>query len=172
MDELASTALAALTVRITRVFPAQIRASLEKLTDDEIWWRPNEGANSAGNLVLHLTGSLNHYLNRNIGGLPYDRNREAEFAERRQIPRAELLSLFEAMVANAIKTLDKVDSATLGGPSTDPERNNFLIEDLISIVSHVATHTGQIVWITKMLEEGSLRELWMKTHKHEGGWKA
>ncbi|PYR84121.1 MAG: hypothetical protein DMG18_10565, partial [Acidobacteria bacterium] len=27
---------------------------LELLSEEEIWWRPNEASNSAGNLVLHL----------------------------------------------------------------------------------------------------------------------
>ena len=56
-------------------------------------------------------------------------------------------------------------------PATDPEKNDYVVEDLIGILTHVANHTGQILWITKMLKEGALDELWMRTHKHEGGWK-
>src|SRR5207253_1120299 len=39
------------------------------------------------------------------------------------------------------------------------------------IVTHVSNHTGQIVWIAKMLKEGALEEVWMRTHKRHGGWK-
>jgi len=66
-----SAALTSLRARITRVFPAQVREAVSKLTDDQLWWRPNEESNSVGNLVLHLSGSLNLYLNHNLGGLPY-----------------------------------------------------------------------------------------------------
>ncbi len=87
------------------------------------------------------------------------------------MPKPELMRVFDDMVAKAAQTLSKVTGDGLAGPSTDPERNTFLIEDLISILMHLSTHTGQILWITKMLNEGALDELWMRTHKHEGGWR-
>src|SRR5687768_4318028 len=99
-------ALHAFRARITGVFPAQIRAAVEKLTDEQVWWRPNEASNSIGNLLLHLAGSLNHFLNRNLGGLDYTRDRAAEFSERRAIPKDDLVALFDEMVANAVRTFD------------------------------------------------------------------
>jgi hypothetical protein len=164
--------LDALRVRITRVFPVQVRECLDQLAEEQIWWRPNEGANSVGNLVLHLTGSLNHYLNRGIGGLPYQRDRAAEFAERRHIPKAELLAMFNEMVANAERTLAAVTPERAAEPSPEPAMYTLVIEDIIGIATHIASHAGQILWITKMLREGALRETWMRSHKHEGAWKA
>ena len=38
-------------------FP-KIEACLERLSAEEIWWRPNESSNSIGNLVLHLAGNV------------------------------------------------------------------------------------------------------------------
>ena len=169
MTELAGITLEAIRVRITRVLPAQVRGAVEKLDDDQLWWRPNEKSNSVGNLVLHLSGSLNLYLNRLIGGFDYRRDRDAEFAERGPVPRAELLRIFNDMVSKAEKSFDRVTD--LMAPATDPEKNDYVVEDLIGILTHVANHTGQILWITKMLHEGALDELWMRTHKHEGGWK-
>lgn len=171
MTELASPTLEAIRVRITRVLPAQVRTAVEKLDEDQIWWRPNDQSNSVGNLVLHLAGSLNLYLNKLIGGIEYRRDRDAEFAERGPMPKNELLRIFNDMVAKAEKTFAKISPDRLTAPATDPEKNAFLIEDLIGILTHVANHTGQILWITKMLAEGSLNEVWMKTHKHEGGWR-
>jgi uncharacterized damage-inducible protein DinB len=171
MAELAKVTLDALQARICRVFPAQIRAAVEALDDDQIWWRPNETSNSIGNLVLHLAGSLNHYLNRAIGGVDYTRDRAAEFAERRHIPRAELMATFDAMVANAEKTFAALTPERLADPSPEPKMYTLLIEDLIGVATHVANHTGQIVWIAKMLKDGALDEVWMRTHKRLGGWK-
>jgi len=171
MTELASPTLEAIRVRITRVLPAQVRTALEKLDDEQIWWRPNEKSNSVGNLVLHLSGSLNLYLNKLIGGIDYRRDRDAEFAERGPMPKQELLRVFNDMVSKAEQTFAKITPDALTGPATDPEKNTLLIEDLIGILTHVANHTGQILWITKMLQDGSLNEVWMKTHKHEGGWR-
>jgi uncharacterized damage-inducible protein DinB len=162
--------LAFLRVRITRIYPEQIRKSLAALTDEQIWWRPNETSNSVGNLVLHLAGSLNHYLNLNVGGFPYERHREAEFAERRQIPRVELLAEVDGMVAKSEKTFDSLTPESLWNGSAEPDRYDSRLEDILSVLTHISNHTGQIVWITKMLQEGSLDEVWIRTHKHLGGW--
>jgi len=172
MADLASPTLEALRARIANVLPAQVRAAVDQLTEEQIWWRPNEKSNSVGNLVLHLSGSLNHYLNRNIGGQPYERNRDAEFAARGPMPKKELMAIFDDMVNKADRTFANIKPEQLIGPSTDPERQTFLVEDLIGIATHVSTHTGQILWITKMLREGSLDEVWMRTHKRQGGWRA
>lgn len=163
--------LDALHTRIAGVFPAQIRAALEPLTDEQIWWRPNEQSNSIGNLVLHLTGSLNHFLNRNIGGIDYARDRAAEFAERRTIPKAELLALFDDMVAKAERTFGGLTPERLGDPSRETKMHALVVEDLVNILAHIATHAGQIIWIAKMLRGDAIDEVWIRTHRELGAWK-
>jgi hypothetical protein len=172
MPDVLPLALASVRNRITRVFPAQIRDCLAQLDEEQVWWRPNETSNSVGNLVIHLTGSLNHYLNRGIGRIDYHRDRAAEFAERRNIPKAELLAAFDEMVANAEKTFDAITIERLAEPSPEQKMYTIVLEDLLSIMSHISAHAAQIVWITKMLREGSLDEVWIRTHKKLGGWKA
>jgi uncharacterized damage-inducible protein DinB len=171
MNGTLETALAALKTRICSVFPEQIRAAVAPLSDEQIWWRPNERSNSIGNLVLHLAGSLNHYLNRNIGGSAYDRDRDAEFAERRAIPKQELLAVFDAMIARAEQTFAALTVERLGAASPEPKMHRLVIEDLINVVAHLANHAGQIVWIAKMLEEGAVDEVWIRSHKSGGAWK-
>jgi hypothetical protein len=163
--------LASLRARITRVLPAQVREGVSKLSDEQLWWRPNEGSNSVGNLVLHLSGSLNHFLNRNIGGIPFDRNRDREFAERGPVSRAELLATFDGMVANAAKTFDGITVDRLRDPSAEPGMHEIIVEDLINITVHFSTHVGQIVWIAKMLSGGGLEDVWMRSHREGGGWR-
>jgi len=164
-------ALATLRIRITGVFPAQIRAAMTSLTDDQLWWRPNESSNSIGNLILHLTGSLNYFLNRNLGGIAFDRDREKEFSERTPRSKAELMAAFDAMAANAERTFDGLTPESLLAPSPEPAMSKIVFEDLMNIVTHIASHAGQIVWIAKMFESGSLDEVWMRTHREHGAWK-
>ena len=171
MADCASATLNALKVRVTRVLPMQVHAAAEKLTDDQLWWRPNEKSNSIANLIIHLCGSLDHYLNRGIGGFDYDRDRDAEFAARGTMTKPQLLARFDDMVNRAVKTFDGITTDRLMGPSADPERYSVLIEDLINITTHVADHTGQIVWIAKMLNENAVDEAWMRAHKRGGAWK-
>lgn len=169
-EDIAEVALDALRVRITKVFPDQIRSCLDLLSDEEIWSRPNEQSNSVGNLVLHLSGSLDHYLNRALGGMQFQRDRDAEFAERRQIPKKELRARFDRMVAGAEATFAALGPPRLGDPSPEPKMNRIVIEDLIGIAVHIASHAGQIVWITKMIRGGGLDDIWMKVHKKSGAW--
>jgi len=172
MTDLRPVILDALRSRITRVFPAQVRAAAEMLTDEQIWWRPNETSNSVGNLILHLSGSLNLYLNHNLGDLDYQRDRDAEFAERRPIPRAELMATFEAMVANAEKTFDALTPERLEEPSPEPKMHHYVVQDLLGVMSHISAHAAQIVWIAKMLHEGGADDVWIKSHRDLGGWTA
>src|SRR5204863_802602 len=102
--------------------------------------------------------------------IPYDRNREKEFAERTHIPRAELLAIFDDMVAKAEQTFETLTLDRLGAPSPEPRMFTLLVEDIVNVLSHIATHTGQIIWITKLQSGGGLDDLWMKAHREQGGW--
>ena len=164
-DETLTVALDAVRLRITRVLPQEVRDCLALLDDQQIWWRPNEQSNSIGNIVLHVTGSLNHYLNRNIGGIAFDRDRAAEFAERRSIPKAELLAAFDDMVSKADQAFDGLTLERLGDASPEPKMHKSVMEDILNIAVHFSNHAGQIVWITKMLRGDAVDEVWMKAHK-------
>lgn len=164
-NNLNDVALAALRGRITHNIPSQIRACVDELTEEQLWWRPNEQTNSVGNLVLHVSGSMRHYLSRGVGGIEYTRDRPAEFAERGPIPKAQLLATLDQTIAEAAATLDSFDCSRFLEP-TDEQNYVPTVFDLIYNISiHLATHAGQIVYVTKMLKEGSLDELWIRAHK-------
>jgi len=165
MADLAPVALNALRMRMTTILPAQIRECVEILNEDELWWRPNDEANSVGNLVLHLSGSIRHYICHQLGGLDYQRDRDAEFAERGPIGKTDLLKTWDETIEQVSRVLREFDTNRFLEPTVEPNYvpTNF---DLIYNASiHLATHAGQIVWITKMLEQGSVDELWIKTHR-------
>lgn len=158
-------AIDAFRSRIVEIIPAQIKAALEELGEDELWWRPNEKSNSVGNLVLHLSGSVRHYLARGLGGHSYERDRPAEFSERGPVPKQELRAIFDETIRLSKETLDSFDTARFGEPSEEPSYTPTLFHLLFNVSVHMATHAGQIVYIAKMLKEGSIDELWIRTHK-------
>ena len=57
----------------------RIEKCLNRLTDDQIWWRPNSESNSIGNLVLHLSGNVRQWIIAGVGGQPDTRTRNEEF---------------------------------------------------------------------------------------------
>src|SRR5688572_24497957 len=76
-------------------FLPRILAALDRLSDADLWWRPNEASNSAGNLVLHLCGNARQWIVGGVGGEPDARERQAEFDARGGVTRAELVALLE-----------------------------------------------------------------------------
>ena len=164
------TALEALRVRITKVLPSQIRSCLDQLNDEQIWWRPNEQTNSVGNLTLHICGAVMHFLCRGVGGQKYLRDRPAEFATR-ALQRPELIAKLDEMVSKAEETFAGLNGSRLRDDSTEPAYYSTVFEDLFGVAIHMAVHTGQIVYATKMLKEGSINDLWTQTHKTTGAWR-
>lgn len=160
-----AVALEALRGRITRILPSQIRACVEELTDEQLWWRPNEQANSVGNLVLHLSGSMRHYLSRGVGGFEYQRDRPAEFADRGSMSKEQLLAIFDETIGQAAQTLQSFDTSRFLDTTDEQNYVPTVFDAIFNIAIHLATHAGQIVYVTKMLKEGSLDELWIRAHK-------
>ncbi len=163
--KLSDIALESLTSRITGILPAQIRSCVEQLDEDQLWWRPNESSNSVGNLVLHVSGSLRHYLCRSLGGFEYERDRAGEFAERGPVTKQQLLATFDEMVSQAAATLDVFDTSRFTAATEEPSYYPYVFDQLIGVLAHLATHAGQIVFVTKMLKEGAVDEIWIKAHK-------
>lgn len=163
--ELSQLVLEALRRRITEILPMQIRSCVEELSEEQLWWRPNEQANSVGNLVLHVSGSMRFYLSRGVGGIDYTRNRPAEFSERGPISRAQLLETFNETIAQAERVFAALDDRRLVASTDEPDYVPTVFDSIFNISIHLATHAGQVIYITKLLKEGSVDELWIRAHK-------
>lgn len=80
--------------------------------------------------------------------------------------------MLDEMIEKATRTFDGLEPSRLSGPSTEPAYYSIVFEDLFGVAIHLATHAGQIVYITKMLQEGSINDLWTQTHRELGAWKS
>lgn len=129
----------------------KIERCVERLTDEQVWWRAGEHSNSVGNLLLHLEGNLRQWVVCGAGGREDLRERDREFDERRRLPREELLSKLRAAVAEADEALARLDPATLLERRRVQGLDVTLLAAVFHAVEHFSTHTGQIVLLTKML---------------------
>ncbi len=127
----------------------QIVRCLALLSDEEIWWRPNDASNSMGNLVLHLSGNVRQWIVSGIGGARDVRHRDQEFSERGPLPKRGLAALLRATVKEAGRVLDRVPPDSLGEPFSRQGFEMTRIEAIAHVVEHFAYHTGQIVYFTK-----------------------
>ena len=135
----------------------KIERCLERLSDEQIWWRPNEESNSIGNLVLHLCGNARQWIVSGVGGEADQRQRDAEFAQRELVPRDQLLSLLHSTLADVARVLRGLDPATLLERRTIQSSDVDLLEAIFHVTEHFSMHTGQIIMLTKMVTATDLR---------------
>lgn len=134
----------------------RMRSCVESLTDEQVWWRPNDSSNSIGNLLLHLNGNVRQWLIGSFGRLNDTRDRPAEFNERNPVPAAALLNQLSATMQQASEVLSGLNESDL---LTRFEIQGYKVTGLDAIyqvVEHFGFHHGQIVYITKMLRNADL----------------
>ena len=146
--------------------PRLIRC-LKMLSEDEIWWRQNAASNSAGNLVLHLSGNVRQWIISGLGNAEDCRDRDREFAERGPIRRGALIALIRKTVDEACGVLGRLPEGSL---LRKYRIQGFRVSGMYAVsqvVTHFAYHTGQIIYVTKMKLGKDLRftRLPGKTHK-------
>ena len=122
-------------------------------TDEESMWKVKEGIkNSAGNLVLHITGNLQHYIGAVLGESGYIRNRNAEFALK-NISRVKLLERIEdtkVVVRDTLEQISKKEMEKLY-PQQVLDEPVSTEHFLIHLVSHLNYHLGQINYHRRMI---------------------
>jgi uncharacterized damage-inducible protein DinB len=132
------------------------------LSDEQVWWRPNEASNSIGNLILHLNGNVRQWLVSSFKGSDDTRDRPAEFRERQLIPASALLETLGTTLNEASDVLASLSESDL---LTTFEIQGYTVsglEAVYQVVEHFGLHYGQIAYITKLLrgeDLGFYREL-------------
>lgn len=129
----------------------KIERCLEKLSDEQIWWRANEESNSIGNLILHLCGNARQWIITGVGSQPDTRNRDAEFERRDPIARDELLSLLRSTLTEIQTILRTLDPAVLLERRKIQGHDVELLEAIFHVTEHFSMHAGQIFLLTKLL---------------------
>ena len=118
----------------------------------ELWKTGGNIPNSAGNLVLHIVGNLNHFLGATIGGTGYIRDRESEFSSG-EVTKQQLLNEIDNALIVVKDALGKLDASDLS--NTYPIR--FQNEDdsteyvLNYLLGHLNYHLGQIDYHRRLL---------------------
>src|SRR5678816_2449301 len=93
---LSSTFLAKSRHYLGTEYRIKMRAAVESLPADALWWRANETSNSVGNLLLHLAGNVRQWIVSGVGGAADARHRAGEFEAREGGDAAALLGALMA----------------------------------------------------------------------------
>lgn len=124
---------------------------------DDLLWRIAPGtSNSAGTLVLHLAGNLEHFVGGVLGGTGYVRDREAEFATR-DLTRADLHRRIHSAAQAVDAALSRISPEQWQAPYPIPVAGRTLgtADFLTHLATHLAYHLGQIDYHRRMLVPGS-----------------
>lgn len=123
---------------------------LSELSEDDLWWRPNDASNSVGNLLLHMCGNLRQWVVGGAGGRRVERDRESEFSARATEARADLIARVKATAAEVDRVLADLSEDTL---LEGIEVQGFHVTRLQAVyhaIEHFGYHLGQIVYVTKL----------------------
>jgi uncharacterized damage-inducible protein DinB len=143
--------------RLRDDYVVKIAESMAGLTDEQIWWRPNDASNSIGNLVLHLCGNARQWIVAGVGGAADTRDRAREFASRDPIKRDTLLNLLADTLADVDATLVRLEEDVAAAGSDVPLQRactpqgfaQTVLDAVFHVVEHFSYHTGQIVMLAK-----------------------
>jgi len=135
----------------------RLAQQLPAFTNQDAIWQCAPGiTNSAGNLILHLEGNLREYVGRLLGGFPYRRARDEEFAAD-GIPVVELAARIDhvrRLVPSVVRQLS--DAQMQATFPEDPLGSPLSTQQfLIHLLGHLNYHLGQIDYLRRVLTRGN-----------------
>lgn len=162
MDIFIEKSLSILDMQLER-----INKCFERLTNELIWYRPRADLNSIANLCIHLTENEYHHISNAVGGIPYVRNRSSEFTQTEGLSINELIIKMESTRKASRRILTELSSDDLSREvkiifpeeTKIPSSITSIFNCIYVTVEHFTYHTGQIILLTKLIQERSDRLL-------------
>jgi len=159
MNDLAGLFLRKSVSLLRNDYLPKIERCLDKLDEEDIWWRPGKESNSIGNLMLHLSGNVTQWIIGGVASREYERRRQEEFDERGPIPRSELLGRLHRVLGEAETIITEQTPESLSSRRQIQDDDVTVLEAIYHVVEHFGMHTGQIISLTKLRGDEDL-ELW------------
>lgn len=139
------------SVRLFDESAERIKKCLNKLTVEQIWWRPNKNSNSIGNLILHLNGNVRQWVLSGLDNQQDIRERQIEFDHTKPLDHTTLGTIIDLLEFDIRDALTRVSTDNLLQKRSVQVYEETGISILIHVTEHFSYHTGQIAFITKML---------------------
>jgi DNA-binding transcriptional ArsR family regulator len=140
----------------------RLKACVEVLSEEQVWWRANEACNSVGNLILHLNGNVRQWLVDSFERHEDNRDRPAEFEAQGGMTAEALLERLGVTLTEAQNVLERLTEAELVARYEIQGYHVSGLEAVYQVVEHFGLHYGQIAYIAKSLsgrDLGFYREL-------------
>lgn len=131
----------------------RIDICLGQLTDDQVWYRPNQSTNSVGIILTHLIGNITQYVISGLGNAPDLRMRDREFDDRRRPSKSELRQAIAVTLQDAVTTLRRLRPLDVRKEYRIQGFTLSFLQVVIHVMEHFSYHIGQIAYITKMVTD-------------------
>jgi uncharacterized damage-inducible protein DinB len=140
----------------------RLQTTVSPLSEEQLWWRPNDASNSIGNLLLHLNGNVRQWMVASFNRQEDRRDRPSEFGEKSGGSAGDVLAKLGATMDEAGAVLSRLSEEDLLRPMEIQGYHVTGLDAVYQVVEHFGLHYGQIVYILKTLEGkdlGFYREL-------------
>ncbi|MCC9603721.1 DUF1572 domain-containing protein [Stieleria sp. JC731] len=155
MDELATTVWIDVVREAVASYRRMIDATVEQLSDEELFCRPETGINSVAVILRHLGGNLQSRWTDFLtsDGEKPDRDREAEFVDW-EGDRASLLEHFDLGWDALVNALDTIDEHNVGTTIYIRGEAHSIPQAIMRSVAHLTYHVGQVCLIARIVHRG------------------
>jgi len=147
MADLNETVTSSLTTRY-RKLAGLVHELAAPFSDEQFWSKPFPFGNSFGNLVLHLTGNLNHYIGAQMAATGYVRDRPKEFAAASRASKDEALKKFDQAIETVLKAIESQSaedwSLAYSAEGVDAKTR---LEMVLHCATHLHHHIGQMMYL-------------------------
>jgi hypothetical protein len=153
-----------LTQELSALFARDIARLIEELNafpDTASVWKTAPGvSNSAGTLALHLEGNLHEYIGRQLGNIPFVRDRPLEFSTR-GVDRDELVGRLETVKQQIPKVIRALSDAQMDAiyPENVLKKPITTRQFLIHLEAHLNYHLGQVDYLRRVVTGSGAIEL-------------
>ncbi|TXC82072.1 DinB family protein [Luteibaculum oceani] len=142
-------------LRICEESIPRILHCLDLLSDEEVWFKPNQNCNTVGNLILHLNGNCRQWLLFNLLEIKFQRKRQDEF-ESRTYSKKDLIEILEGLRSDISANCHRVTEKDLGLEFEIQGINTTGLGIVVHVIEHFSYHTGQIALLTKLIKNQDL----------------
>ena len=121
--------------------------------EEDLWRTQGTVKNTAGNLVLHIIGGLNHFIGATLAHTGYVRNRDQEFADK-GVKKEELAGGLEKLIPMINETLNALTQENMEAeyPVVFDKPGNATSTVLLQLALHLNYHLGQVNYLRRIFE--------------------
>jgi hypothetical protein len=157
-----------LTIENFRGIKNQAERAMEQLDLEQLQYSPNEESNSIAIIAKHMSGNLKSRFREFLttDGEKADRNRDGEFEEE-FTSKEDLLAFWNSGWDILFETLSELSEEDLAKTVYIRSEPHMVMEAIQRQIVHQSSHSGQIVYLAKMIKNEEWKTLSIPRGKSE-----